>query len=256
MSEQWSALVASVRARLHADLDARLNLLAAGRDGGASAETLVGGNREIDAAQSASGVLTAIARAARREVPSAVLFIGNAEKLEQWPTDGAPAADPEQATLAIPLLLEGVQVAVLCAYDNALDAGARQSFTLVASHGAARLGCITATRTAQAMQRLRRPEAPTASAEVTTAPPPSSDEEEQAARRYARLLVSEIKLYNEPAVKLGRKHGDLSRRLALEIDRARRLYEQRVAQGVPSRAAFFDDELVHTLAGGERSLLG
>jgi hypothetical protein len=84
----------------------------------------------------------------------------------------------------------------------------------------------------------------------------SSDEEEQAARRYARLLVSEIKLYNEPAVKLGREHADLSRRLAPEIDRARRLYEQRVSEGVPSRAALFDDELVQTLAGGERSLLG
>ena len=69
MTEQWSALVASVRARLHADLDARLNLLAAGRDGGAAAGTLVGGNREIDAAQSASGVLTG--RPARSSSPGA-----------------------------------------------------------------------------------------------------------------------------------------------------------------------------------------
>lgn len=255
MSEQWSDLVESVRTRLHADLDARLNLLAAGREGGTSTSTLVDGTREIDAAQSASGVLTAIVRAARREVPSAALFTGDARKLAQWRTDGLPEADREQATLAIPLLLEGDQVAVLCAYDNDLDVAARQSFTLLASHGAARLGCVTATRTAQAMQWLFRSQA-AAAADVTSSPLPPSDEEEQAARRYARLLVSEIKLYNEPAVNLGREHRDLARRLAPEIERARRLYEQRVSPGIPSRGAFFDDELVHTLAGGERSRLG
>ena len=255
MSEQWPDLVESVRARLHADLDARLNLLAEMPAGGASGRTLEDDIRQLAAAQSASGVLTAMARAATGRVPSATLFVGDAQKVELWSPDGARAVDREQATFAAPLLLDGVEVAALCAYDNALDEKARQSITLLASHGAARLGCITATRTAQAMQWLHRQEATTA-ADVTTASSSSSDEEEQAARRYARLLVSEIKLYNEAAVKLGREHGDLSRRLAPEIDRARRLYEQRVSQALPSRAAAFDDELVHTLAGGERSLLG
>jgi hypothetical protein len=84
----------------------------------------------------------------------------------------------------------------------------------------------------------------------------SSTEDDQSARRYARLLVSEIKLYNESAVRLGRQHRDLFNRLRPEIDRARRLYEQRVPAHVPSRGTYFDDELVQTLADGDPALLG
>ena len=54
--------------------------------------------------------------------------------------------------------------------------------------------------------------------------------EDDGARRYARLLVSEIKLYNESAVRTGRERRDLLVRLRPEIDRARRLYEERSAR--------------------------
>ena len=81
-------------------------------------------------------------------------------------------------------------------------------------------------------------------------------EDVQSARRYARLLVSEIKLYNEAAVHDGRAHRDLQRRLGAEIDRARRLYEQRVPSAVADRGRHFQNELVQTLAGGDPTLLG
>ena len=51
-------------------------------------------------------------------------------------------------------------------------------------------------------------------------------EADEAARRYARLLVSEIKLYKEGAVTEGRAERDLGHRLKGEIDRARGLYEE------------------------------
>jgi hypothetical protein len=76
------------------------------------------------------------------------------------------------------------------------------------------------------------------------------------ARRYARLLVSEIKLYNESAVMEGRSRRDLLVRLGPEIDRARRLFEQRVPASVAGRADYFQQELIQTLAGGDPSLLG
>ena len=69
---------------------------------------------------------------------------------------------------------------------------------------------------------------------MTSAPAPQRtvqapvSEEESSARRYARLLVSEIKLYNESAVRLGRERRDLLTRLGAEIARAQRLYEERV----------------------------
>ncbi len=53
-------------------------------------------------------------------------------------------------------------------------------------------------------------------------------EEDASARRYARLLISEIKLYHETVVVAGRRDRDLGARLSGEIARARALYEQRV----------------------------
>ena len=83
----------------------------------------------------------------------------------------------------------------------------------------------------------------------------TASDEDSSAKRYARLLVSEIKLYNEAAVRAGREHRDLMTRLRPEIDRARRLYEERVPASV-GRYSLFEEELVQTLAEGDAALLG
>ena len=84
----------------------------------------------------------------------------------------------------------------------------------------------------------------------------AADADDQGAKRYARLLVSEIKLYNEAAVRVGRQKRDLLQRLRPEIERARRLYEERIPADVGARAAYFQQELVQTLADGDAGLLG
>jgi hypothetical protein len=76
------------------------------------------------------------------------------------------------------------------------------------------------------------------------------------ARRFARLLVSEIKLYNEPKVREGRSHGDLYDRLREDIDKSRQMYEKRVAPPVAARHDYFHQELVNTLAEGDPAKLG
>jgi len=83
----------------------------------------------------------------------------------------------------------------------------------------------------------------------------ASSDEEASARRYARLLVSEIKLYHESAVVEGRRDRDLTTRLGGEIAHARVLYEERVPPGVRRRADYFQDELVRTLADGDATML-
>jgi hypothetical protein len=75
------------------------------------------------------------------------------------------------------------------------------------------------------------------------------------ARRFARLLVSELLLYNEEAVVLGRKHRDLNERLRKEIDRSRQAYQARVPAQIARRADFFEEELVRVLAHGDPSIL-
>ena len=76
------------------------------------------------------------------------------------------------------------------------------------------------------------------------------------ARRFARLLVSEIKLYNEKKVKEGRNQSDIYDRLRDDIDRSRQMYEKRVAPPVAARHDYFHQELVNTLAEGDSAKLG
>lgn len=76
------------------------------------------------------------------------------------------------------------------------------------------------------------------------------------ARRFARLLVSEIKLYNEQKVSEGRLQGDLYQRLREYIDRSREMYDKRVKPEVAQRYDYFHNELVSTLAEGDETKLG
>jgi hypothetical protein len=76
------------------------------------------------------------------------------------------------------------------------------------------------------------------------------------ARRFARLLVSEIKLYNEQKVKEGREASDLYERLREAIDRSREMYDKRVQPPVAARFDYFHYEIVNTLAEGDENRLG
>jgi hypothetical protein len=82
------------------------------------------------------------------------------------------------------------------------------------------------------------------------------DERREEARRFARLLVSEIKLYNERAVLEGREHGNLYERLRDDIDRSRQMYEERIPQDVRNGTNYFYEELVQILADGRVEALG
>ena len=70
------------------------------------------------------------------------------------------------------------------------------------------------------------------------------------ARRFARLLVSEIKLYNEKKVQEGRQANDLYERLREAIDRSREMYDKRVQPPVAAKFDYFHYELVNALADG------
>lgn len=76
------------------------------------------------------------------------------------------------------------------------------------------------------------------------------------ARRFARLLVSEIKLYNEQKVNEGRQAGDIYQRLREAIDRSREMYDKRVQPPVAEKFDYFHYELVNALADGNADRLG
>lgn len=76
------------------------------------------------------------------------------------------------------------------------------------------------------------------------------------ALRFARLLVSEIKLYNKETVEEGRETENLYDRLRDSIDRSREMYAKRVKPAVASRFDYFHYELVNSLAEGKDAKLG
>jgi hypothetical protein len=88
------------------------------------------------------------------------------------------------------------------------------------------------------------------------APLDTGDERKEEARRFAKLLVSEIKLYNEKAVLDGRQQGNLYERLKEDIDRSRQMYDERIPEDVRASSNFFYEELVRILADGRADALG
>jgi hypothetical protein len=114
-----------------------------------------------------------------------------------------------------------------------------------------------------------KPEGAPAPSAPPAAPPPvagrrlagplaraQGDERREEARRFAKLLVSEIKLYNERAVQEGREQGNLYQRLKEDIDRSRQMYDERIPEDVRSTTNFFHEELIRTLGDGRAEALG
>ncbi len=85
---------------------------------------------------------------------------------------------------------------------------------------------------------------------------PDEETRHEEARRFARLLVSEIKLYNEEEVDQGRASRNLYQRLKEDIDRSREMYEKRISPDIRAAKDYFHDELVRILADGDAGALG
>jgi hypothetical protein len=85
---------------------------------------------------------------------------------------------------------------------------------------------------------------------------PEEQKAHEEAKRFARLVVSEIKLYNEAKVNEGRRNKDIYSRLKEDIERGRQMYTDRIQPNLRDSTSYFQDELVRILAGGDASALG
>ena len=167
-----------------------------------------------------------------------------------------PFALPDgRERIAIPMTLAGQPVSLLYADQGPADDPAREVnaawpaiLEVLTAHAARTLEALVAFKAARAVTEEAAP--------TREAPRARTDEADESARRYARLLVSEIKMYHEDDVAAGRRERDLGSRLAAEISRGRALYEERVANRGPLTADHFHAELVRTLADGDERLLG
>lgn len=260
----------------------------------AGAERLTAAVRLLDSASSLSDTLDALAEAAQAEAGRAAVFLVRGDELRGWAHSGFDASTPDARSLtysldtggvlseavqsrsvastadshghaaadvpspftlpsqdrvglAVPLIVDDNVVAVLYADDagSAHEAPSAwpERVELLARHASRCLEALTARRAVQARSGPRET-------------PSEALPDEEAARRYARLLVSEIKMYHEAAVDEGRRAKDLRARLGPQIERARHLYEERIPAGLQARAEVFEQELVRTLADGDAALMG
>jgi len=256
----------------------------------ALATALADGIRSLDQANSLSETLDALVAAASVHASRAALLVLRDNALRGWswrgfpgdPTEVAIMPDAEhlaaaacrsgvlhaasdlapgtgvlaprhagRAAVAVPLAVAGRPVAVLYCDDDGeeprmVPSAWPEIVEVLARH---------ASRCLESMTARRLPDLVRASA-AERARLQSRQQDDESAQRYARLLVAEIKLYHEAAVDEARREGAILRRLRPQIERAERMYADRVPEPIRVRTQYFEQELVRTLAGGDASLLG
>lgn len=97
-----------------------------------------------------------------------------------------------------------------------------------------------------------------APASVTVVPQMSAEDAEihRKAQRFARLLMDEIKLYNQAKVAEGRKNRDLYDRLKEDIEKSRATFRKRYGNTAAANTDYFSQEIVRSLAEDDASLMG
>lgn len=240
---------------------ARAEQVAAER--GPATRRIAEGIRAMGGARSLSEVLDTLVSCAGQESARAGVLLLRGDRYQGWrflgfdPSfDNASSVDvlpSGQGSVTVPIVIGGQVVAVLYA-DAGLEPGTLnpEPLEILARFASQRLEALTAIKAARSLTANPGPPAP-----APGRPGRNDDSADQhaAARRYARLLVSEIKLYHEPQVAEGRRERDLATRLGGEIARVRTLYEQRVPAEVRQSTDYVHEELIRTLADGDASLL-
>jgi len=97
---------------------------------------------------------------------------------------------------------------------------------------------------------------PTPQLEPASTLSPQDQEVHRKAQRFARLLVDEIKLYNQAKVAEGRKNKDVYDRLKDTIEKSRGTYQKRYGNTVAASANYFQHEIIRSLAEDDVSIMG
>ncbi|ANM31947.1 hypothetical protein ABI59_23855 [Acidobacteria bacterium Mor1] len=100
-----------------------------------------------------------------------------------------------------------------------------------------------------------RPE-PSAMAPVESKPAEAEENPDQvSAKRYAKLIATDIRLYNEESVMLGRQNGDLAKRIGDHLNRGRETFMRRYSHLGPGGLEILHSAFVQVLAAGNAELL-
>lgn len=128
-----------------------------------------------------------------------------------------------------------------------------------AAHAPIHTAAVPAPIAEPAMAPEVRPSAMAAAASAsssTVVASPQDEEIHRKAQRFARLLMDEIKLYNQAKVNEGRKHKDLYDRLKEDIEKSRSTYKKRYGNTPAASGDYFNHELLRSLAEDDIALMG
>ena len=98
--------------------------------------------------------------------------------------------------------------------------------------------------------------APAAAADPFAGMSPDDADTHRKAQRFARLLVDEIKLYNQAKVAEGRRNKDLYDRLKEDIEKSRSTFQKRYGNSAAASGDYFQKEVVRSLAEDDYSVMG
>ena len=174
-------------------------------------------------------------------------------------------APAEGQCLVLPLVVKDKVAAVIYADAGTVPGGTLDSSGLQALTRFAAIWLeLAALRKAGGASATEEPVQPQPAAAMAASAPASAaassgseeDELHKKARRFAKLLVEEIKLYNQPRVDEGKQHKDLYDRLKVDIEKSRSTYDKRYAESAVASADYFTQELIRILADNDASLMG
>jgi hypothetical protein len=98
--------------------------------------------------------------------------------------------------------------------------------------------------------------APAAATDPWAGLSPEDADVHRKAQRFARLLVDEIKLYNQAKVAEGRRNKDLYDRLKEDIDKSRGTFQKRYGSTAAATGDYFNTELLRSLAEDDIAIMG
>jgi hypothetical protein len=178
---------------------------------------------------------------------------------------GAPAGEN---CVVLPLVVK-LKVAAIVYADAGVEAGGTldaPALDLLTRVTALWIELVTLRKTGveeahPAASEPAAPPEPIAAAEPAVAPQPepmapADAEVHKKARRFAKLLVDEIRLYNQAKVTEGRKEKDLYDRLRDDIEKSRATYDKRYSATTAASADYFSEELIRVLADNDITLMG
>jgi hypothetical protein len=165
----------------------------------------------------------------------------------------------EDNCVALPLVVKDKVAALIYAdagsADGMPDASALNVLTRVAALWL-ELTALRKSGVAPAEETQAMAAAAAVAPAPAAAPAPVEDELHRKAKRFAKLLVEEIKLYNQPRVAEGKHNRDLYERLREDIEKSRATYQKRYGETPVAAADYFNQELIRVLADNDVALMG